>query len=111
FSDARIAELKSSGGTDWQDEIYRTAPIYNHQLSVSGGTENMKYLVSGGYLDQQGILVNSGYKRASIRANLSADINKVVSFGLNWAGSRESGNSPPYGGGTALSFLGQAVNI
>jgi TonB-linked SusC/RagA family outer membrane protein len=91
--------------------IYRTAPIINHQLSVGGGTENMKYMISGGYLDQQGILVNSAYKRFSLRANLSADIAKFLSFGLNWAGTKEAGNSPPYGGGTALSFLGQAVNI
>jgi len=111
FSDAKIAELKNAGGTDWQDVIYRTAPISNHQLSISGGTENMKYLVSGGYLDQEGILVNSAYKRFTLRANVSAEINKVVSFGLNWGGSKEAGNSPPYGGGTALSFLGQAVNI
>jgi TonB-linked SusC/RagA family outer membrane protein len=111
FSDAQIEDFKRNGGTDWQDVIYRTAPMYNHQLSISGGTENMKYLVSGGYLDQQGILVNSEYKRFSLRANISADINKVVSFGLNWGGSKEAGNSPPYGGGTALSFLGQAVNI
>ena len=111
FSDARIAELKASGGTDWQDVIYRTAPITNHQLSISGGTDNMRYVVSGGYLDQQGILVNSAYKRFTLRANVSADINKNVSFGLNWGGSKEAGNSPPYGGGTALSFLGQAVNI
>jgi TonB-linked SusC/RagA family outer membrane protein len=111
FTDAQITELKASGGTDWQDEIYRTAPISNHQLSISGGTDNMKYIVSGGYLDQQGILVNSAYKRFTLRANVSADINKNVSFGLNWGGSKEAGNSPPYGGGTALSFLGQAVNI
>jgi TonB-dependent starch-binding outer membrane protein SusC len=111
FTDAQIKELNITGGTDWQDVIYRTAPISNHQLSISGGTENMKYMVSGGYLDQQGILVNSAYKRFSLRANVSADINKVVSFGLNWGGSKESGNSPPYGGGTALKFTGQAVNI
>jgi len=111
FSDTQIAELKKTGGTDWQDEIYRTAPIINHQLTISGGTDNMKYMVSGGYLDQQGILINSAYKRFTLRANVSADITKRVSFGLNWAGSKEAGNSPPYGGGTALSFLGQAVNI
>ncbi len=111
FTDTQIAELRSGGGTDWQDVIYRTAPISNHQLTISGATENMKYLVSGGYLDQQGILINSAYKRFTLRANLSADITKNVSFGLNWSGSKEAGNSPPYGGGTALSFLGQAVNI
>ena len=111
FLNARIKELRKTGGTDWQDEIYRTAPVTNHQLTISGGTDNMKYMVSGGYLDQQGILINSAYKRFTLRANVSADITRNVSFGLNWSGSKEAGNSPPYGGGTALSFLGQAVNI
>jgi TonB-linked SusC/RagA family outer membrane protein len=111
FTDEQIKQFRANGGTDWQDVIYRTAPISNHQLSISGGTDNVKYMVSGAYLDQQGILVNSAFKRFNLRANVNADINKVVSFGLNWGGSKESGNSPPYGGGTALSFLGQAVNI
>ena len=111
FTDAQIQELAKTGGTDWQDVIYRTAPVTNHQLTISGGTDNLKYMISGGYLDQQGILINSAYKRFTLRANLNADITKNVSFGLNWAGSKEAGNSPPYGGGTALSFLGQAVNI
>jgi len=111
FTDQQIKDFQQNGGTDWQDVIYRTAPISNHQLSISGGSDNTKYLVSAGYLDQQGILINSAYKRFSLRANVNTDINKVVSFGLSWAGSKEAGNSPPYGGGTALSFLGQAVNI
>jgi TonB-linked SusC/RagA family outer membrane protein len=111
FTDARIQELETTGGTDWQDVIYRTAPVSNHQLTIGGGTDNLKYMLSGGYLDQQGILINSAYKRFTLRANVNADITKNVSFGLNWAGSKEAGNSPPYGGGTALSFLGQAVNI
>jgi TonB-linked SusC/RagA family outer membrane protein len=111
FSDQQIQDLKTNGGTDWQDVIYRMAPIQNHQLTMGGGTDNLKYLISGGYLNQQGILVNSAYKRFSLRANISADITDKLSFGLNWAGSKEAGNSPPYGGGTALSFLGQAVNV
>jgi TonB-linked SusC/RagA family outer membrane protein len=109
FSDSRILELEKTGGTDWQDEIYRTAPMANHQLTISGGTDQMKYMVSGGYLDQQGILLNSEYKRFSLRANVSADITKNLSFGLNWAGSKEAGNSPTYGG-QPISYFGQAVN-
>src|SRR5688500_2590824 len=67
FTDAESAAYEQNGGTDWQDVIYRTAPMHNHELSISGGTDNLKYLVSGGYLDQDGILVNSGYKRFSLR--------------------------------------------
>ena len=111
FTDARIAELKASGGTDWQDVIYRTAPITNHQLSISGGTENMRYIVSGGYLDQQGILVNSAYKRFTLRANMSADINKNVSFGLNWEAQKKQVIRRRMVVAQALGFLGQAVNI
>ena len=110
FTDAQISAYEQKGGTDWQDEIYRTAAMHNHELSISGGTDNLKYLVSGGYLDQDGILVNSGYKRFSLRTNILADINDWASFGLNWAGTKENGNSPPYGSAD-ISFLGNSVNV
>ncbi|WP_372935132.1 SusC/RagA family TonB-linked outer membrane protein, partial [Mariniphaga sediminis] len=111
FTDEEINGFELNGGTDWQDEIYRVAPIQNHQLSLGGGTENMTYMVSGAYLDQEGILLNSEYKRFNLRVNLSAEISEKLHFGLNWDGAKETGSSPPYGGGSALSFLGQAVNI
>lgn len=109
FSNADLEYYKTHS-TDWQDEIYRTAPLHNHELSISGGTDNLKYLVSGGYLNQEGILVNSGYKRFSLRANIKADLNSWASFGLNWAGTKESGNSPPFGSAD-ISFLGNSVNV
>ena len=77
---------------------------------MSGGTDNLKYLVSAGYLDQEGILVNSEYKRFTLRANIKTDITNWVSFGLNWAGSKERGNSPPFGSAD-ISFLGNSVNV
>lgn len=110
FSTDQINTYKTNGGTDWQDVIYRTAPIQNHEISMSGATNNLEYLVSGSYLNQQGILVNSGYKRYSLRANLKAEITKWADFGLSWAGSKEAGNSPPFGSG-GISFLGNSVNV
>ncbi len=109
FTDQQIAEFERTGGTDWQDQIYRTGILQNHQLSVGGGTDNTKYMVSAGYLDQEGILINSDYTRFSMRANINSTITRNVSFGLNWAASKEQGSSPPYGS-NAVSFLGQAVN-
>ncbi len=109
FSDVDIQRYEKNS-TDWQDVIYRTAPIQNHELSISGGTDNLKYLVSGGYLNQQGILVNSEYQRFSLRTNLKADINKWSGFGLSWAGTKEAGNSPPFGSAD-ISFLGNSVNV
>jgi TonB-linked SusC/RagA family outer membrane protein len=59
-------------GTDWQDAIYRSAPIRNVQVAASGGSENVRYAVSANYFDQQGIIINSGLKRYSFRANVDA---------------------------------------
>jgi TonB-linked SusC/RagA family outer membrane protein len=109
FTDADLTYYKTHS-TDWQDVIYRTAPMHNHELSISGGTDNLKYLISGGYLNQEGILVNSGYKRFSLRANLKAELNDWSTFGLNWAGTKENGNSPPFGSAD-ISFLGNSVNV
>lgn len=55
-------------GTDWQNEIYHTAPIINYNLSASGGGENFTYSISGGYTDQDGIVKNTGYNRWNFRA-------------------------------------------
>ncbi|PMD90444.1 SusC/RagA family TonB-linked outer membrane protein [Siphonobacter sp. BAB-5405] len=62
-------------GTDWQDAIFRTAPIQNHVVTFSGGSEKTQYSVSASLFDQQGIVIGSGYKRYSVRANLNQKIN------------------------------------
>jgi TonB-linked SusC/RagA family outer membrane protein len=100
FSEAEIEEFERTGGTDWQDVIYRTAKIQNHQLSLSGANDKVNYLLSGGYLDQEGILLNTSYKRFTLRANVETEINKWAVFGLNWAGSKEITNSTLFGGST-----------
>ncbi|SHG40530.1 TonB-linked outer membrane protein, SusC/RagA family [Chryseolinea serpens] len=113
FTADQIAGYDKAGfGTDWQKEVYRSAAMQNHQLSVSGGGENVQYLVSGGYLNQQGILLNSSFKRFSLRANVNVDITKWASFGLSWAGIKETGNTPPFGEGAAIiDPLGQVVSV
>ncbi len=62
---------------NWQDQIFRTAPQQNHSLSISGGTDNIRYYVSGNYLDQRGIVLNSGYKKYGGRVNLDANYGKL----------------------------------
>lgn len=56
--------------TDWQRAILRTAPVSNVHLGVGGGSDRVRYYVSGGYFNQEGILFGSGYNRASARANM-----------------------------------------
>lgn len=91
FSDpAAIGE-----GTNWQDQIFRSAAIQNHQLSLSGGTGKTRYFISGNYFDQQGIVLNSDLKRYSLRVNLDNQINDKVTFSQSLTYSRTVNNSVP----------------
>ncbi|GAB2769658.1 TonB-dependent receptor [Rhabdobacter roseus] len=71
--------------TDWQDEIYRTAPISDYNLSAAGGSDKIKYMVSAGYFDQRGILLNTGFKRYSARLNLDGALTDRVRFNVNFS--------------------------
>ena len=73
----------SDVNTDWLDEVLRTAPVNNIQLSASGGTEKNRYYISGAYFDQQGIVINSFYKRFNNRMNFDQTVNDRLSFGEN----------------------------
>lgn len=70
-------------GTNWQDEIFHTALSKDYNLTVSGGDKNGSYMYSGGYLDQQGVIVNSYYKRYNARANNTRHINDYIEIGSN----------------------------
>ncbi|MCF2497390.1 SusC/RagA family TonB-linked outer membrane protein [Dyadobacter chenhuakuii] len=70
-------------GTNWQDVMFRTAPSYNAQVTISGGTEKTQYMFSAAYLDQTAVLDANYYKRLSVRSNVKTQINKRLSVGLN----------------------------
>ncbi len=69
--------------TDWQDLVFDTAPIQNHQLSVSGGSERGDYYVSVGYFQQEGIIEKSSYERLTIKLNNTYKLNKKIKIGNN----------------------------
>jgi TonB-linked SusC/RagA family outer membrane protein len=71
-------------GTDWQREIFSSAPIQNHQIGVSGGNEMARYAMSVNYFDQQGIMKYTSYKRYSIRANTEFNVTKKFRVGENF---------------------------
>ncbi len=73
--------------TDWQKVVMQTGLFNNYQLSVSGGNANVKYYVSGGYLDQEGTLKYTDFKRYSLRSNLEVNITPTFKLGLNLAPS------------------------
>lgn len=68
--------------TDWQDEIFRTAGMQNHSVSVSGGSQKIRYYASVDYLAQEGVIINSDFTRYSSRFNL--DVTEgIFKFGLS----------------------------
>jgi TonB-dependent starch-binding outer membrane protein SusC len=67
------------------EEIFRNAAVQTYDLTISGGKEKTTYLISGSYLDQDGIIYNSGFKRGTARASINSEVNKwlTVAGSLN----------------------------
>ena len=74
-----------STGTDWQKELFSTAFMTNHNLSFSGGSKEITYAISGGYLNQDGIALGTSFKRLTLRANVDAQIKSWLKGGLNFS--------------------------
>ena len=70
---------------NWQDSAFRAAPFQNYEVSASGGTETIRYFVSGNYLNQEGTLLGTGYTNYSARANVEANLAKRFKLGFNIA--------------------------
>jgi TonB-linked SusC/RagA family outer membrane protein len=65
-------------GTNWQDLVYRPAPIQNYQLTFTGGSEKTQISVAANYFNQEGIVINSGLDRYSLRINLDHRVSKLL---------------------------------
>jgi TonB-dependent starch-binding outer membrane protein SusC len=103
-------------GTNWQKEIFRQAPTHNMQLTLSGGNDKVRYMTSGGYYKQDGIVLNSGFERYSFRVNLEAQASKRFKMGLNltpvYTISKPTGSEGHWsGGGIVLSALTMAPHL
>lgn len=69
-------------GTDWQDALFRTATTQQHQLSISGGSDVERFLISANYTDQEGVIRGTDFTRLGARINYERDIFKNVTVGL-----------------------------
>ena len=92
---------------DYQDVLFRAAPIQDHNLTISGGNENSTFLVSGGYFNQVGTIIGTDFERYSFRLNSNHKIGKF-NFGqtLTVAYSRQNSEN---GGGTNRSLTEHAI--
>ncbi|MGZ8538268.1 MAG: SusC/RagA family TonB-linked outer membrane protein, partial [Flavisolibacter sp.] len=70
-------------GTDWQKELFNNASMQKHQLSLSGGSNNTTYYMSGEYLDQEGVAEGSGFKRYGFRMNVDNKPREWMNIGAN----------------------------
>lgn len=70
-------------GTNWQDAVFQTAIQHQHQISAEGGTDKVKYYISGGYMNQEGTIIGSNFERFSVRTNLDAQLKKWLKVGLS----------------------------
>ncbi|WP_291965152.1 SusC/RagA family TonB-linked outer membrane protein [Maribacter sp.] len=77
------AYVQGNAETDWQDLIYRTGTVENHQLSFSGGSEKINYYVSGNYFNQKGVVINSGFERFSFLSNIDVQATDKLKLGFN----------------------------
>jgi len=72
-------------GTDWQNELFKTAKMTSHNLSVTGGNEKNLYSLSAGYLDQDGIAIGSGFERINLRGNFDSQVKSWLKMGVTFA--------------------------
>ncbi len=84
-------------GTDWQDEIFRSAPVANVQLTAGGGSEGFAYNFSANYFNQDGIVENSSYDRVTLRLNTEMKLNKAVTLGSNISFANTNNQNAPGG--------------
>lgn len=91
FTPDQIASFQNNS-TDWQSQVFRTAPIRNHQVTVSGGNDATRFALAGNYFEQQGVVLNSGFTRASLRVNLDKNVTKRLSIGNSLQISRAWNN-------------------
>ncbi|AWO01002.1 SusC/RagA family TonB-linked outer membrane protein [Chitinophaga alhagiae] len=81
--------------TDWQDVIFRSAPMSDIQVSARGGSEKVRFSVSGNYTTQKGVMIGTDYKMGTVNANLDADLSAKLKIGASFAPSFTTRNLKP----------------
>lgn len=113
YTEDMITKMKNGtdrenfANTNWMKEIFRTAPIQNHYLSMTGGGQNSNYLASLGYMKQDGIMKGTDTERVNFRLNADTKYLNMITLGLNTAGSYQRVTEPL--GGT-WNIFNQAVD-
>lgn len=114
FDDTELQKFKAGNDplypdTDWYDLAYKTGVQHRHNININGGSENVKYMASLGYLNQTGILPNAGREQFNARTNLDMKINERLSarMNLSYIKNQYSDASSAYAGGSSDQIIRQ----
>lgn len=109
FVERDLESYRNETSYDWQDQIFKTAPMQTHNISVTGGNSQTKYMISGSIYDQDGVIINSGFSRYQGRVAIDQVLSPKVKVGLNtnYSVLRNFGQiaSDPGTSGSASSYL------
>ncbi|MFT3901900.1 MAG: TonB-dependent receptor [Niabella sp.] len=99
--------------TNWLEEITQKAPVGNHNISVSGSGQNINYYLSGGLLDQKGVILNDNYKKVTFMTKLETNINKYITLGTkaSYYSADNSGVAPSMQSATWMSPLSSTKTL
>ncbi|OOG18977.1 hypothetical protein BWD42_03200 [Sphingobacterium sp. CZ-UAM] len=106
------SELDQLGeGTDWQKAAFRTGRIQNHQLSLSGGAEKVQYFLGANYFDQEGVILNTDFRRLGFRSNINANPFDRLQVGANLSINKTNAQIAPAGIVNALLIMPPTATI
>lgn len=102
-----VDDYKNVPAVDWQKKLYRQAPMQDHGLSIIGGSAKTRYSVSGEIFDQDGIIINSGFKRYQGKISLDQTVNDKVKVGgyVLFTNTKRTGTIPSSLSGSSMNNL------
>lgn len=90
-------DYDAGNDVNWQDEIFRVAPVQNYSLSASGGADKVRFSTNVGYFNQKGVIISNGFQRVTARFNLEYDLNKYLTIGTSIRGNHSVTDDIPDG--------------
>jgi len=106
------AEVDQLGeGTNWQKEAFQSGKVYNQQLSLSGGAEKIQYYLGANYFDQDGVIINTNFKRIGFRSNIDANPFDRLQVGANLSVNKTNAQIAPTGIVNALLIMPSTATV
>ena len=98
-------------GTNWQKEAFQSGRVYNQQLSLSGGAEKIQYYLGANYFDQDGVIINTNFKRIGFRSNIDANPFDRLQVGANLSVNKTNAQIAPTGIVNALLIMPSTATV